>query len=108
MTPHLALTEVGGIQDLTSAGFGVIPGLDLADPGGNLSPVPAAFEGTPSLAPPVDWVIPVLSLTEDWAHSFLLGSTGTPQGPIWPAELRWGSREIQSLRLPAIGCASAA
>ena len=69
MTPHLALTE-GGIQDSTNAGFGVTPGLDLADPGGNLSPVPAAFEGTPSLAPPVDWVILVLSLTTGLTHFF--------------------------------------
>ena len=108
MTPHLALTEVGGIQDSTSAGFRATPGLDLPDPGENLSLVPAAFKGTPSLAPPVDWVIPGLSLTDDWAHSFLLRSTRMPQGPVWPTELRWGSWEIQSLHLPALGCASAA
>lgn len=54
MTPHLALSEVGGIQDSIPADFGENSGLDLADLGGTLSPALAAFEGTPRLAPSAD------------------------------------------------------
>ena len=122
VTPHLALAAVGGIQDSIPAVFGATPGLGLADAGATLGPALAAFGETPSMPPPVDWVIPGLSPADVWetpgqvaahseeirAPSFLLGSTRTPQGPVSPAERRWGSRGIQALVLPAAGCASAA
>lgn len=66
VTPHLALAEAGGIHDSIPADFGENSGLDLADPGGTLSPALAAFEGTPRLALSADWVILGLSPADDW------------------------------------------
>lgn len=61
VTPHLALAEVGGIQDSIPAVSGATGGLDLPDSGGTLGPSLAAFGGTPSLPPLVGWVTPGLS-----------------------------------------------
>lgn len=65
VTPHLALAEVGGIQDSIPADFGENSGLDLGDLRGTLSPALAAFEGTPRLARSADWVILGLSPADD-------------------------------------------
>lgn len=121
VTPHLALADVGGIQDSTPPVFGATPGLDVADSGGALSLDLGPCGGTPGLPPAVDRVIPGMSPAEVWgipgrvaahpeetrAPSFLLGSTQTPQGPVSPAKQRWEDRWIQALGLPAAGCASA-
>lgn len=120
VTPHLALADIGGFQGLTPAVFGETPGLDVADCGGTLGQDLSLFGGTPSLLLVVGWVIPgmspvdvrgtpgrVAAHSETRAPSFLLGSTRTPKGPVSPAELRWSSRRIQGLGLPAAGCASA-
>lgn len=121
VTPHLALADGGGIQDSTPV-FPATPGLDVADSGGTLKPDLAPFRGIPGLPPAVDWVTPGMSPADVWgtpgriaahseetrrAPSFLLGSTSTPRGPVSPAKLRWSSRRIQALGLPAAGCASA-
>lgn len=120
MTPHLALADVGGIQDSTLVVFGETPGLPLADPGGFLGPSP--FGETPGLPLAVDRVILGTSpaafggtpgrvashAEETQAPWFLLDSTRIPQGPVSPAKPRWGSRKTHALGLPAAGCASPA